>query len=255
MHNNIFRKTTKVMTYIGIAGLIMLFSPWLFNIDPMDGGGALIMVGLLLSVTGAITVFLYNKQAKALDEMFAGKDLLAKWELSTEEWEDFFPRAEKAARNQKFVLWIIMTFFFVLFSTIFYFFFEDGDSAQYFLLTMGAIWLFISGLLYFIVNAKKSSAANREIFIGKKGVYVNGQAHLWKGVGTRLVDVAYLEADDLLKFTYSSPAAYSAQLVEVLVPIANRHPNLKKVLEYFGIQASIPQQEEINDQNYFETEL
>lgn len=253
---NIYRKTSKVMSYIGLAGLAMMFSPWLFNIDMMSGGAAMILVGLLLSLTGAITVVLYRKQAQRLENIFKGKDLLAHWELSEEEWQDFFPKEEEAKRSQKKVLWFIMTFFFILFSSIFFFFFENSEDAFYFLLTMGGLWLFISVLLWVVQANTKINPANKDVYIGKQGLYVNGQAHLWVGVGCRLLSVEYLEQDALLAFSYSSPAAYQSQIIEVLVPIAAKATQLKAVLAYFGIEENLDSGvSSETEEDYFETEL
>lgn len=257
MHNNIYRRTIKVMSFIALGGLILLISPWLFNIDIMSGGAAMIMIGLLLTITGVMSIFLYNRQSRAVDNIFSGKDLLAKWELSTKEWEDFFPRAKKAMGSQKFMLWGTMTLFFLLFAGVFYFVMDDRKDAQFFFLIMGIIWLFISVLIYVLQKNNKTNPKNREVYIGTKGVYVNGKAHLWKGVGTSLVDVEYLEDDQLLKFTYSSPIAYipQPQNILVFVPIGNRDKSLNKVLDYFNLDRIEPQDEPSSDQNYFETEL
>lgn len=241
---NTQRRIAQNMGIMSILGIVMVFSPLLFNIDPMEGGGALILIGLLLALTGFITYFTFSRRAKLVDDIFDKKNVVAHWKVSGSEWGDFAATDVKATSGNAWFLWGLITFFFVIFTGIFWLFTDDADDANFFVLLMASIWAFISLFAFLataIRNRKRRSQKEGEVIISKNGLWLNGESHIWIGLGVKLNTVGYHTDKRILEFGYSFPARQGRQIVEVRVPVpANAKKELAAVMGFFGISEQKP---------------
>ena len=241
---NTQRRAARNMRFMAFFGAFMAISPWIFNIDPMDGGGALLMIGILLALTGLIAYFMFSRRAKLVDDMFEDKNVLAHWRVDGLGWDEFSEEDNKATKSNAWAIWGLITFFFAILTGIFWLFIEDPDDANFFVLLMGGIWLFIS-IFAFIATSlrtrKRSNEQNAEVIIAKDGLWLNGESHIWRGLASSLDGVRYRADKAILEFSYSFPAQVGRQSVEVWVPVpATASKGLDAVLAYFGISKQSP---------------
>jgi hypothetical protein len=241
---NTQRRAARNMRFMAFFGLFMAISPWLFDINPMDGGGALLMVGILLGLTGLIAYFIFNRRAKLVDDMFEDKNVLAHWRVDGLEWDKFSEEDTKATKTNAWGIWGVITFFFAILIVVFWLFIEDTDDANFFAMLMGGIWLFIS-IFAFIATSlrtrKRGLEGSGEVIIAKNGLWLNGESHIWKGLASSLDLVQYHANKRILEFGYSFPAQAGRQSVEVRVPVpAKAIKELDAVMAYFGISKQSP---------------
>lgn len=236
---NTQKKWANAMGIMALLGFGMAILPWVAEIDMMDGGGALFMVGLMLGLTGLITFFMFRNRAKQMDDILNNRKIIARWKVEGMAWDNFAEKDVAALKKNAWATWLLIAFFFVLFTGIFWFMTEDEDDANFFLLLMGGIFAFIS-LAAWLATQSRASARQKqrsgEVIIADNCLTLNSEFHIWTGFGTRLESVNYYEMDKILEFTYSYIVRGGRQFQELRVPVPEKEEGqLQKVLQHFGI--------------------
>jgi membrane associated rhomboid family serine protease len=209
-----------------------------FNIDPMKGGGALLMVGLLIGITAFIVYFMFRSRAKALEKIRLAQDILADWTLDAQTWQQL--KADQLAEDQgraKTTLIIIAFFMFLIGGGLMVVTGFDEASVLVFKFLMGflAFLALVAWLSWFIPHRRRSRYDTGRVIIAGSGLWINGVFHIWEGFGARIDEVLYNEEENRLSFTYSMPARHSRQYMTVHVPVpADKAEDLAKIENYFG---------------------
>jgi hypothetical protein len=86
-HKNPQRRNALIWLFISLAGLLMVFIPFVFDVDMMNGGGVLIFVGMVFSISGILVSVIFFKRSGALKRMFTGEGLLAHWIYDKTTWK------------------------------------------------------------------------------------------------------------------------------------------------------------------------
>ncbi len=154
----------------------------------------MIFVGAILFVTFLICFFMFISQAKRLDGMFRGIDLLAHWGFEENERlqkaeEEFFQRKSQ----NKVMLLIIAAFFIVIGGLFAVFGFDDIEDAMFFILLMLGILAFISLVALLAPGARyrKMKQAVPDVFVGPYSAWVMGEYVQWKAPMTKITSVQY----------------------------------------------------------------
>lgn len=233
-YNNPQRKNAFIWLIISVLGLLMVFVPALFDIDMMDGGGALIFIGIMLFISGILVSILFFNRSASLRRMFSGEGLLAHWRY------DDFTWTKHAEREYAFRKSVNRSMFFLIGGMCLFvgmiFFIIDPEDGKYVFFVMAAVTIligitaFLTAWLPYRRGKKKAS----EAFISPEGVYMSGQLHTWRGLGSRLETVK-LTGENSLEFTYSYLARTGRQDYVFHVPIPEGEiGKALYIVDYFG---------------------
>lgn len=217
---NTDKKNILISLGVGFLGVIMIIIPVMGWVDMMDFGGAMIMVGLLLAITGPIVSLLFWHRSSVYDSLMKSSDLLADWTIDQILWQRFIADEKNYRREDKRGMQLIILFFSVLFGTIFWWADpENGWVVALAMLVLNIIIAITAWLTGFYLN-KWTERGEVKCRIGEKGLILADQLHVWTGWGARLEGTNIKPGQiNLLEITYSTPNRYSRQYYTIRIPI------------------------------------
>ena len=192
MLKNNARKWANFSIFITIAGLIMIIAG--ITIDDYDYYW-MIFVGLILFLTFLICFLIFSSQARHLEKMFRGENILAEW--SFDQSNQLLKAEEqylKSKQRNKILLGIV-AFFFVVISALFAVFgFDSFEDAAGFLGIMLAVLLLISLVALTAPGFafRRMQKAPPLVFISREGAWVMGEFAKWKGAMSSTHYVEYI---------------------------------------------------------------
>lgn len=199
---NFERKTRNKALIAALIGLFVVLSPSIFNIDGMDGGYAISLVGLLICLTGLMSAFVIQvTRVKVLDSIICSKNQLVYWKYTPLEWKKFKQaQYSEAKETNKGILIFMIIIITVVFAPFIIFLEEKG--------IMFIIYLVIVTIL--AVAAVLSTAHYKKIskdgfiIVTTEGLLMNNELHSWTGLGSSLKYVGYNGEDiSLIEITYN----------------------------------------------------
>jgi hypothetical protein len=151
---------------------------------PMGNGRfAMAFVGAIMGLSCFICTFFFRSRNRVRRELLAGRALLVKWSYTDAEWRAFAGeefRAQSVGKNR--LLWFTAIFMIVV--TIVYVV-RDPKSGLF----VGAV-LFVAWVLAWIAagatlrsTAVAKGGASPEVRIGRDGLLIGDEMHLWRGWG------------------------------------------------------------------------
>lgn len=185
MDNNNFKirnrqKQTAVLFSVA-TGLVLILAilPFSDN-NPLSGLWALAFMSIFLSLSFAVTAFIFFKRAKKADKLINGSELLFKWKLDDAMHLAFVDyQYQKSKAKNKAVIIIIGVLFFIV--TIPFLFILENDELPLFLLIIGSIFglLLLSAFFFPWYYKRRNLAGDRQILLGARYAYINGMFHNW----------------------------------------------------------------------------
>ncbi len=186
----------------------------------MNGGGAMIMVGILFAITGPIVAMLYYHRARVFDQLMDENKLLAHFKYHQIEWQRFAEDEKKFRSGEQRGMQFIVLFFSVIFGGLFWYF--DPESGWVVALVLFFVNLLIMGVV-FLNNRSYERLANEpdvECRVGANGCLLNNQLHVWVGWGARFEGARTNMGNiNILEIVYSTPNRYSRQYYTIRIPI------------------------------------
>lgn len=189
------------------------------DIDIASGGGALVMLGLMVGLIGLVVAVMHFGRARTWERV-VGRDLLVCWRYGREEWLRWAEAEHEETSSGKFGLFVLVAVFALLGGGAV--FIADPEAG-------GVVFMVMLGLIAVIgvvafVSVRSAHARNLarvgEAFVSPLGVLLNGQLHSWSGFGARLDDIEVREGPTMvLAFQYSFPARRGRQSDVVRVPV------------------------------------
>ena len=219
MKVNSQRKTVAIWLVIAVIGVVVVFLPGILGIDGFDGGFALSALGILIVIVGVVVAITYARRASKLDAVFEGKDLLAHWTYTSEEWQSYTENENREQKADKKKLFLLVAVIAIVIGIGFLVF--DRENGKYgFFACLGIIviiapFAFLPPLFDYRRNKKRVG----EAYIARNGVYLNQVFHNWDMMGARLDSVVYEEEPRWLLFTYSAPTRAGMATYNVRVPV------------------------------------
>lgn len=188
-----------------------------------NGRFALAFVGAIMGLSAFICTFLFRSRNRLQRELLAGRELLAKWTYTDTEWRAYAgeeTRAQSSTMNR--LLWFTAIFMAAVTGV---YVLRDGKAGVF----VGASLLVAFVLAWLAARATlKSSAVARggpspEVRIGRDGLLIGGELHVWRGWGNVLNSCALNDGPTLqLVINYMTPSgnktALRPETVRVLVP-------------------------------------
>lgn len=222
--NNPQKSYTNKSLFFIFLGALMVFSPSLFDISPMDGGGALIMIGLLIGITSVWVFFHFRKRAAILENMLNGKNLLSYFIYDKESYERQVKerlQERKTINSAMFNLIFIITLIICVVLLIASGFEEDMWITVGFMMGFMVVLKLISLVLPSSTQKKEEKSASI-VLISLDGVWQGGYLHTWSAWRNKLKTVKLNTKTNQLIFTYTSPSGlYITRNLSVAVDIPN----------------------------------
>ena len=228
MNNNPPLQTTVVWTIITILAIFGIFAPSVFGIKGFDGGFAISAISILLAIIGIIVVIIYIGRARLLSGIIDGKNVLAHWTYSSDEWRKFTEKEFKEEKQVKKGLFYVISGI-ALFTGI-VFLFIDHRNGIWVLVGMLALIVIMAFVAWFtsMYNYRQNKKFHGQSYITEKAIYLNRQLHTWGGLGDSLDSVEMDKKDNaqtVLIFKYSVITRTVLQQQTVRVPVPTGKEN------------------------------
>lgn len=230
------KKNVHISMIIAVIGLFMILSVNLFEIDIMDGGGALILLGIFILFSGLIVSALFHKRAKVLDGMFSGDKLLVHWYYDEENWKSYSEENYIMMKERNKALLIVVGIISIAIGLVFLIINpEDAGLAVFGVMILLVILLTFVAFLVPKLTYNKNKKKVGEVYISPSGVFINGDLHVWEGFGARFEKIDYIGKNkNIIEFTYSVIIKSVRQRYSVNVPIpVGKETEADLVMNYF----------------------
>lgn len=221
----------------GLLGLLMIIFPLAGYVDIMEGGGALIMVGLLFFLTSIPVAVMFKNRAKLLDSFAEGRDMLVHWRYTPGLWSEYTEEETIRDARRKKILFLTIAGFAIFFGALFLIMDPEGGGPATFLIMLGLVVIIgITALISIRVAARRNREGNAEVYISPDGLYFNRVLHSWVHIGTQLESVRIVSARvPFIEFVYSYPTRAGLQYENVNVPIPQGEmPAAQNLVAFFN---------------------
>jgi uncharacterized RDD family membrane protein YckC len=214
-------KTIIVWAVITILSIIGIFLPFMIGMEGFNGGFAIAFICFFLAIIGVIVMAVYAKRAITVGRILKGKDLLAHWTYTPEEWREYTEKEYKTEGQVKKVMFFMVAGIALLCGIIF--FAADPKNGKWVLLSMIGLIAVIAFVAWFTTwyNRRQNRRSLGETFITLKAVYINRQLHTWGELLSTLksIRVAANPGQSLLIITYAVPTRTGMQEYTVRIPV------------------------------------
>jgi hypothetical protein len=188
-----------------LAGLAMVCTPHIYGVwgDAFELGYGFFLVGIILVGSGIISglnsYHLYSK----LSSLLAGKDRLALWTYDQPEWDEAVQEIgrEQGKKIRRYLLYTGLIF---LAGTVFFSVPDGGLLPRILGAVFGGMLVWAWGFQFLI--RRNLLRGVPETHIGRYGVYIGGQTHVWNVFPVRLVDAELTKKNIPQPFLYLHPA-------------------------------------------------
>lgn len=197
-HRNPERTGLAVGAVLAALGVILMLLPSIIHLAGMDGGFALSFLGFFLLLCGVIVLWIFWVRFKAVERIFSGDDVLARWSYDPEEGQRLAREAfeERWADNRRLfaivaVLMAVIGFFVLVIPML-----RDDDFAWQFVLGYFLLIPVIGAVAWLAPRAEYRQALRdaNDVLIARSGIFVRGALHSWADPGSSLQEVIF-EAD------------------------------------------------------------
>lgn len=214
---------------LSIVGALACLYPFLADMDMMNGGFALILIGFVVLLSGLITLGVFLAQAASATRMQSGVGVLAHWQYSETEQQAATQLDYDAYQGNNRVLLMIVTGFIVA-CTVLFSLISVADSGEingpFVMIMLGVLLLLaIVSMLAPQAAHRQAQTATPEAIISRNGLIVFGAQHTWGSLGSKLLKVEIVSDGDRanLQFTIryltrASLLLYSTYTVNVPIP-------------------------------------
>jgi len=163
--------------------------------------------------------------------MFKGKEILAHWTYTPEEWRHFTEESYELDRKAKWGLFLFVMAIAVVVLFIFWLINRDSGAVVIGVFVGLAVILSLTVFLTTTYDHWQNRKYHGETYISRDGVFLNRQLHLWRGWGAELEKACYDSEARLIEITYSIPSRQGRDSHTVYVPVpAGRESEVQPIL-------------------------
>lgn len=236
-YRNGHKKWAVICLIITAFGLIMIFYPFITEMDGFGGGFALMFAGIVITLTFFISSIIFFIQASSLVKAIESRESFARWNYSKNEWKKYYDLEYKRDKQDKRMIFFVASGFAIFFAFLFIILVDEPWGAIY-----GALGIILlTGFLQWyvpVINLRRNKKYSGIALISPHGIYLNG---MWfpNGRFGRIDSVRLIDNNKTLSFQWSQFAMMGGK-----VPGRN----------YFTIRVPVPEGEENKAQqilNYF----
>jgi len=214
------KRNLNICYFLSLIGLLMAFSPKIFNITSMDKRGALTFLGGAIAImTFVIGRLIFRARVKVLQSIIEGEHIIAYWKYSKAEWKHHVKEKYEETKGAYKGMFI----FLMVLSTIIFLPFIIASKGNPIMIMVLVALLTACGIAAMISAASsKKVVSNAFVIISRDGVLINNSLHLWKGFGLRFKGAEYCKEDSsIILINYEvlyNRYAQRNQAAAVLIP-------------------------------------
>jgi hypothetical protein len=209
-----------------IIGIVLFFYPFVFDPETYGLGPAMFFVGLIIFFTFLVSGIVFTRMANNFRSMLDGKDLLAHWTYSKEEWDKYTEAEHIRNRKEKWGLFrliaIIAVIIGVIFSVI------NHDALPVMLVVIPALIVLIAfvAFLSIVTTYHRNRKHLGEVYIGQRGAIFQHTLHYWKFPATYLHSVEFMPGDEpYLEINYSGQSGMTRAYYTARIPVPGGREN------------------------------
>lgn len=205
---------------VALAGLLAAALPFWFGEEWGSGRFALVLVGATVGLTALVVIPYFRGRRRVATDLAEANSLLARWEYAAGEWNDWVTVEARRESRAKWQLYALVLGWSVVIGAGFAWA-DPGPGT----VVLGVL-LGLCGVIA-VLNAamlrrqrQRRLKGPREVRIGRAGLRLGGELHIWQGFGARL-ERAAVDAGPppVLEIVYSTRAKNQRQFNTVCVPI------------------------------------
>ena len=188
-----------VITTLACLGflVVLLADVLALGIDKMNGGYALMLLGVFFAIMGGVVTWVYAWRAAVWKRIMSGEGRLAHWVYAARRYEQEQEKVYRREKSEKSALFVITTVLIVVIGGVVFmpaYINEDIRSPWVFMGYLGIIPL-IAFFAYVLpwLNYRARSRRPMEAIIAKDGLVLFGDFHPFRGVLQALVGVELKE--------------------------------------------------------------
>lgn len=215
------RATGEVVCWIlAGAGAVVAGAPFLWGESVGMGRYVLVLLGALLTGTALLVIPLYRARQRVTAALASDGELLGRWEVPADEWSAWVAEDAGRERSMKWQLFGTVLAFSVGIGG--FFAWMDREAGPIVL----AVLLGLCAVIAFAIvvgtrhQQRRRQGGPREVRIGRDGLRLGDELHVWEGFGARLEGVEVVAGHPpCLEIVYSTRAKNQRQINSVRVPI------------------------------------
>jgi hypothetical protein len=184
-------KVARVAWLVSLLFGIGIFLPSLLGMDGMNGGYALAVLSGFVCMAAVITALMHGALARQQERLFAGDQVLVHWTYSHDEWQAFFREEAVRDRDEKKILFYIISAWAIIFGIGFPLY--DRENGIYVTYVMLGLIVIIGITAYLSIAATRHQLQKHggEAYISRCGAYTGGRMHSWSLVQSSLLGVRF----------------------------------------------------------------
>lgn len=215
------QRIARVWFFIATGGIILMLFPFvaenLISFD--DGGGALMVLGFLIFVTGLVSGFVYRNLGKAEQAILSDPgSVLASWDLDQAEWNSEVRKIFQARKMEMAGTWRLLLIA-SLFAWIPAAIFTEPLWATGIIVVL-LIFLFLFSQAVPHVQRRRLLSSGGRIVISRKGILRGLEFNPFGIAGTEFEEIGW--DGEKLRFVYSSISRTGSQDHEIIITVPLR---------------------------------
>jgi hypothetical protein len=225
MENNrkVYNPASRVALYCwltAIAGVIVFFLPLVLSIDTYGAGPAMFFIGLVIFLTGFISALVFMRMANNFKDVISGKDLLAHWTYSKEEWSRYTEAEHARNRKDKWNLFKLIAIIAVVVGVVFVIIKHDALLITFCVIAGLIALIALTASLSIASDHRRNLKYPGEVYLGTKGAIFNRTLHYWKLPLTYLHSVKYVPDEvPYIDIEYSGQSGTARAFYTARIPI------------------------------------
>lgn len=235
------KNTQRIALHICIGVLIISVVATVYFSNMEFYAGA--FIGMFISLSSFVITFLFNSRVKCMEKMLDGRDLIASWQYSIETTKEIENEMKKDKAGS--IILAIPFFSFVIIVIVLTVSFASENIGLGFIITLFTI---LMNVLFFkllmrtegvkgISSVEEVDMKKSYVYISSTGIYAYGMLNVWKGWGSKLIEVCYQKDSRYLSFEYSyiRPYSFARYTVSVYLP-EDKEDLLKNIQDTFIVK-------------------
>ncbi len=213
----------RVCWILTLLGAGMATAPFVAEkaLEPMGNGRfAMAFVGVIMGLTCFICTFLFRCRNRVRRELLAGRGLLARWRYSEAEWRAFAgEELRQQSGSKRTLLWFTAAFMLVV--TIVYVV-RDPKAGLFVGAVLFVVWVlcWIAARATVRASAVAQGGSSPEVRIGRDGLLIGDEMHLWRGWRNSLSSCELRESTPrVIAISYLVPSGNATVLRPVVVRV------------------------------------
>lgn len=210
----------KVCWGVALLGVAATVAPFTVLASLGSGRFALVLLGPLAALTALLVIPLFRGRQRVAAALADDRQLLARWALSEGEWLAWVGEDAGRERRAKWQLFAVVLFFSVGIGM--FFVWMDPSAGPVVLGVLLGLCAIIAAVIPWRVGYQERHRrqGEREVRIGRDGLRLGRELHVWRGYGARLEQVEVGSGTPpFIEISYSTRAKNQRQINVVRVPI------------------------------------